>query len=145
MIQQKWDSILWHELICMLNNRVTTPVFCCVLPSIPSPISRQYYSTPASGSLSCRQTKWFHNQYERRCKPACFHTLKQTGNNWNRPANQIRNHQCNKYESAYHKMSQSPQAYRKDVQSGFARRPSWYTSNREANEFLFWARWSRPI
>ena len=146
IIQQKWDSIKWYDLICMLNNRVTTPVFCCVLPSIvlpsiPSPISWQCHLTPAS--LSCRQTKWFHNQYERRCNPACFHTLKQTGNNWNRPANQIRNNQCNKYESAYRKMSQRPS--RKDVQTGFARRPSWYTSNREANVFLFWARWSRPI
>ena len=109
----------------MLNNRVTTPVFCCVLPSIvlpsiPSPISRQCHLTPAS--LSCRQTKWFHNQYERRCNPACFHTLKQTGNNWNRPANQIRNNQCNKYESAYCKMSQCP--YRK-LPGGKPRCQAW--------------------
>jgi hypothetical protein len=68
-----------------------------VLPSIPSPISRQCHLTPAS--LTCRQTKWFHNQYERRCNPACFRTLMQTGNNWIRPANQIRNNQCNKNES----------------------------------------------
>ena len=96
------DSMLW--LICMLNDRVTTPAFCyvlpsIVLPSIPSLISWQCHLTPAS--LSCRQTKWFHNQYERRCNPACFRTLKQTGNNWIRRANQIRNNQCNKNESAY--------------------------------------------
>jgi hypothetical protein len=46
----------------------------------------------------------------------------EAGNLFRGNANQIRNNLCNKYESAYRKMSQCP--YRKDVQTGFARRPS---------------------
>ena len=107
------DSMLW--LICMLNNRVTTPVFCGVLPSIvllsiPSPISWQCHLTPAS--LSCRQAKWFHNQ--------------------------IRNNQCNKNESGYRVIGRTsrlglPVDHHDTLQT--AKQTSFYFGHGEAGPF----------
>ena len=114
-----------------------------MFPSIPSPISCQSQCHWMPASLSCRQTKWFHNQYEQRRDPTWFHTLKQTGNSWFRPANysnQIRNDPCNENEWAYCVIGRTSQLQglpvdRHHVALQTAKHASFYFGHGEAGPF----------